>query len=200
MSSFARARARKEKKARNKGYGRGEKVSASIKRNVYRSYVEQLKAEELHRKEVIANLWIIFQYTMIERYRFGAQRLTRLRNKTWGEFEAIMAGNVNVREIDRFLRNDVEFSCGLSAVDKNASRWKQIEDQAIREVSAAFLMALLDEFYIKAKGLENICHYAFDLNYKLLAGEISYKDMEKRIIKVMSRKIPEKRVLSEVAM
>ena len=200
MSSFARARARKEKKARNKGYGRGEKVSASIKRNVYRSYVEQLKAEELHRKEVIANLWIIFQYTMIERYRFGAQRLTRLRYKTWGEFEAIMAGNVNVREIDRFLRNDVEFSCGLSAVDKNASRWKQIEDQAIREVSAAFLMALLDEFYIKAKGLENICHYAFDLNYKLLAGEISYKDMEKRIIKVMSRKIPEKRVLSEVAM
>jgi hypothetical protein len=61
-------------------------------------------------------------------------------------------------------------------------------------------MALLDEFYIKAKGLENICHYAFDLNYKLLAGEISYKDMENRIIKVMSRKIPEKRVLSEVAM
>ena len=200
MSSFARARARKEKKARNKGYARGEKASASIKRNVYRSYVEQLKAEELHRKEVIANLWIIFQYTMIERYRFGAQRLTRLRNKTWGEFEAIMAGNVNVREIDQFLRNDVEFSCGLSAVDKNASRWKQIEDQTIRELSAAFLMALLDEFYIKAKGLENICHYAFDLNYKLLAGEISYKDMEKRIIKVMSRKIPEKRVLSEVAM
>ncbi len=200
MSSFARARARKEKKARNKGYARGEKVSSSINRNVYRSYVEQLKAEELHRKEVIANLWIIFQYTMIERYRFGAQRLTRLRNKTWGEFEAIMAGNVNVREIDQFLRNDVEFSCGLSAVDKNTSRWKQIEDQAIRELSAAFLMALLDEFYIKAKGLENICHYAFDLNYKLLAGEISYKDMEKRIIKVMSRKIPEKRVLSEVAM
>ena len=200
MSSFARARARKEKKARIKGYARGEKVSSSINRNVYRSYVEQLKAEEIHRKEVIANLWIIFQYTMIERYRFGAQRLTRLRNKTWGEFEAIMAGNVNVREIDQFLRNDVEFSCGLSAVDKNASRWKQIEDQAIREVSAAFLMALLDEFYIKAKGLENICHYAFDLNYKLLAGEISYKDMENRIIKVMSRKIPEKRVLTEVAM
>ena len=200
MSSFARARARKEKKARNKGYARGEKVSSSINRNVYRSYVEQLKAEELHRKEVIANLWIIFQYTMIERYRFGAQRLTRLRNKTWGEFEAIMAGNVHVREIDQFLRNDVEFSCGLSAVDKNASRWKQIEDRAIREVSAAFLMALLDEFYIKAKGLENICHYAFDLNYKLLAGEISYTDMEKRIIKVMSRKIPKKRVLSEVAM
>ena len=107
MSSLARARARKEKKARNKGYARGEKVSSSINRNVYRSYVEQLKAEEIHRKEVIANLWIIFQYTMIERYRFGAQRLTRLRNKTWGEFEAIMAGNVNVREIDQFLRNDV---------------------------------------------------------------------------------------------
>jgi hypothetical protein len=200
MSSFARARARKEKKARNKGYARGEKVSSSINRNVYRSYVEQLKAEEIHRKEVIANLWIIFQYTMIERYRFGAQRLTRLCNKTWGEFEAIMAGNVHVREIDQFLRNDMKFSCGLSAVDKNASRWKQIEDRAIRELSAAFLMALLDEFYIKAKGLENICHYAFDLNYKLLAGEISYKDMKNRIIKVMSRKIPEKRVLSEVAM
>ncbi|WP_173443363.1 hypothetical protein [Selenomonas ruminantium] len=200
MSSLARARARKEKKARNKGYARGEKVSSSINRNVYRSYVEQLKAEEIHRKEVIANLWIIFQYTMIERYRFGAQRLTRLRNKTWGEFEAIMAGNVHVREIDQFLRNDVEFSCGLSAVDKNASRWKQIEDQAIREVSAAFLMALLDEFNIKSKGLENICHYAFDLNNKLVAGEISYTDMENRIVKVMSRKIPKKRVLTEVAM
>ena len=192
--SFARARARKEKKARNRGYDLGGKASASIKHNVYRSYVEQLKAEENHRKEVIADLWIIYQYAMIERYKFGAARLTRLREKTWGEFEAIMSGNVNVQEIAQFLRTDMDFSCGLTAIDKKASRWKQIEDKAIREVSAAFLMALLDEFGIKSKGLVNICHYAFDLNNKLMAKELSYKDMEERIVKVMSRK-PCSRVL-----
>lgn len=192
--SFARARARKEKKARNRGYARSEKVAAKLRQTQYRSYIQQLRAEENYRKEVIANLWIIYQYTMIERYKFGSGKLTRLREKAYSEFEAIMAGNVNVREIDDFLRNDIKFSCGLSAVDKNASREKQIEDKAIREVSAAFLMACLDEFGIKSKGLVNICHYAFDLNNKLVAREISYKDMENRIVRVMSRK-PCRRVL-----
>ena len=185
---FARARARKEKKARNRGYASSQKVAAKVQHVQYKSYIQQLQAEEIHRKEVIANLWIIYQYTMIERYKFGAQRLTRLREKTWNEFDAIMAGNVNVKEIEHFLRADMDFSCCLSAIDKKASRWKQVEDKAIREVSAAFLMACLDEFDIKSRGLVKICHHAFDLNNKLVAGEITYKAMEERIVKVMSRK------------
>lgn len=185
--SFARARARKEKKARNRGYARSEKVAAKVQHAQYKSYVEQLRDEEIHRQEVIVNLWTMYQYTMIELHRFGSGKLTRLREKAYGEFEAIMKGNVDVREIDQFLRMDLKFSCGLSAVDKNASRWKQIEDKAIREVSAAFFMACLDEFNIKGRGLVNICHYTYKLDAKIKAGEITYKQMSERIAKVMKR-------------
>jgi hypothetical protein len=121
------------------------------------------------------------------KYGFGKDRLNRLRDKTWNEFEAIMSGFVSVPEIDRFLKGDVEFDCGLCTKDPNADRVKQIEDKAIRDLTAAFLMALLDEFNFKGKKLKNICNAAFSINDKIMNGELRYSDIRAKLAKVMER-------------
>lgn len=185
--SFARARARKLKKDAGKGDKRAIREVNKAKQTVRMTDAQRFKLENEYRKEVIANLWLIYRYTMHALYGFGRQRQLRLTEKTWNEFEAIMKGNINVVEIDQFLRSEVKFSCGLSVIDKNASRDKQIEDKAIRDLSAAFLMALLDEFNFKSRRMVKICKYAFEINKKIMNGEITYPFMRVKIKKVMER-------------
>ena len=155
--SLARARARKLKKQASAGDKRAKREVVRAEQNISLSYAKRYRIEQAYRKEVINNLWLIYRYTMHVKYGFGKDRLNRLRDKTWSEFKAIMSGYVSVPEIDRFLKSDIKFDCGLCTKDPKADRTKQIEDKAIRDLSAAFIMALLDEFDYKGKKLKKIC-------------------------------------------
>jgi hypothetical protein len=185
--SLARAMARKRKKAMNVGTEKGCKGGMRILYDVKQSYVKQLRIDEDYRADVIANMWLIYRYTMHKRYGFGKQRLIRFRDKAWSEFESIVAGNVNVREIEQFLRSEINLSCALSSKDPYADHYKQIEDRAIREVSAAVLMALIDEFGFGSRRLETVCHYAFEVSDKIERLEITYKQIRDEMEKVMER-------------
>jgi hypothetical protein len=109
--SLARARARKLKKQANKGDKRAKRDIVRAEQNIELSYAKRYRIEQAYRKEVINNLWLIYRYTMHVECGFGKDRLNRLRDKTWSEFEAIMSGYVSVPEIDRFLKSDIKFDC-----------------------------------------------------------------------------------------
>jgi hypothetical protein len=185
--SLARARKRKLAKKANKGTELAKHRIAHADKTIGMSYVERYKIELAYRKEVINNLWLIYRYVMYEKYGFGREGQIRLRDKTWNEFEAIMAGYVSVPEIDKFFKEEIDFDCGLCTMDPKADRQKRIEDIAIRDLSAAFLMALLDEFNYKAKKLVKICHYTFVINDKILKNELTYDDIQEKLNKVMER-------------
>ena len=185
--SLARARARKLKKQANKGDKLAKRSAIRASLNVEMSYAKRYRLEQIYRKEVLENLWLIYRYTMHVKYGFGKNRLNRLRDKTWNEFESIMSGFVSVPEIDRFLKSDIEFDCGLCTRDPKADRVKQIEDKAIRDLTAAFVMALLDEFGYKGKKLEKICHAAFEINDAIMNGTLTYTEIRQALAKTMER-------------
>ena len=185
--SLARARARKLKKQASADDKRARREVVRAEQNISLSYAKRYRIEQAYRKEVINNLWLIYRYTMHVKYGFGKDRLNRLRDKTWNEFEAIMSGYVSVAEINNYLKQDIDFDCGLCTKDPKADRTKQIEDKAIRDLSAAFMMALLDEFNYKGKKLKKICQYAFDINDKIMNGELRYSDIRSKLAKVMER-------------
>lgn len=185
--SLARARARKLKKQAKTGDKLSKNGLARADRAIGLSYVQQYRLEEKYRKDVIADLWLIYQYVMHERYGFGKERLIRMRNKTWNEFESIMQGYISIPEIDKFFKEEIDFDCGLCKIDPKADRQKKIEDKAIRDLSAAFLMAILDEFNFKAKRLVKVCHYTFEINDKILSGEITYDEIRAVLNKAMKR-------------
>lgn len=188
MGSFARARARKEKKAARVGNERGVKQAAKVQRSVKGAYVYQLRYDTAVRKEALSNLSAVFMYAMHEKYGFGAGYLERLRNKMQSVFDSIVAGNVSVEEIAKFLHDEIKLDCGVDTHDPKADHHRQIEFKAVKEMSAAFLMALLDEFGFKKKRLGDAYIHCAELSDRLSRNEITYPKIRAEIEEVFKRK------------
>lgn len=189
MARFARKKSRSLKDKAHKGERRNQRAAKRAEQNIRLTDAQRLLAERGYRMSIIEDTWLIFRYVMHEKYRFGRSKIVRLREKTYNEFESIIKGYVTVKEIDKFLIEEMDFSCGLSADKKAKTKEEEIEDRAIVEVTGATLMALIDEFGFKGKKLENFCRAAFAANDKLKTGEITYKEMRTKMNKVMTRGI-----------
>lgn len=187
MGSFARRRKRKENKAINRGEKKAKKAAKVLRADMARTYAEQLRMDMECRRNAISNLIDIFMMTVHERYGFGRQRILRLRDKMQSEFDAILSGNISVKEIDQFLEEEIDLEAGLSKKYKSAGHYESIEDRVVREVTAAFLMAMLDEFGYKGNALMKTCHHAFRINDKLESGELTYPQIREKLHKVMKR-------------
>lgn len=188
MGSFARARARKEKKAARVGNERGAKQAVRVQRSVKGAYVYQLRYDTAVRKEALRNLSAVFMYAMHEKYRFGAGYLERLRNKMQSVFDSIVAGNVSVEEIAQYLHDEIKLDCGVDTQDPKADHHRQIEFRAVKEMSAALLMALLDEFGFKAKRLGDAYLHICELSDKINRKEITYAEIRAGLEEVFKRK------------
>jgi len=187
MGSFARSRKRKEHKAINKGYNKAKKAAKAARKGIARTYAEQIRDDMLCRKNAISNLTSIFMLTVHERYGFGRGRILRLRDKMQSEFDAIISGNVNIKEIDQFLMDEVKLEAGLTKNCKFNNHYEAIEGRAVREMTAAFLMAMLDEFGYKGNAMMKTCRHAFRINDKLESGELTYPQIREKLQKVMDR-------------
>lgn len=187
MSSLARHRKRKFDKARRKGDEKGVKDAMNVRQSMARTYAQQVIADKMCRREAIANLTDIFMLTVHEKYGFGRDRILKLRDKMQSEFDAILSKNVTVQEIDDFLKKEVKLDAGLTRKYSNLSHYEIIEDRATKEMSAAFIMAMLDEYNHKGKSLANACRYAFSINEKLNKKELTYTQIRARLQKVMDR-------------
>jgi hypothetical protein len=187
VARFARKKSRNLKDKAHKGERRNQRAAKRADQNIRLTDAQRILVEREYRMEVIADIWLIFRYVLHEKYHFGRERLVRFREKAYSEFESIIKGYVTVKEIDRFLLTEMEFSCDLSSTRKAKSKEEEIEDKAIVEVSGAVLMALIDEFNFKGKKLENFCRAAFAVNNQLERGELTYREMREKMNKVMSR-------------
>ena len=188
MGSFARARARKEKKAARVGNERGIRQAERVQRSVKGAYIYQLRYDKAVRKEALSNLSAVFMYAMHEKYGFGAGYLERLRNKMQSVFDSIVAGNVSVEEIAQYLHDEIKLDCGIDTQDPKADHHRQIEFKAVKEMSAAFLMALLDEFCFKAKRLGDAYMHVCEVSDRLNRKEITYPKIRAKLEEVFKRK------------
>jgi hypothetical protein len=139
------------------------------------------------RKNTLHNLSACFLLATNEKYGFGRGKLLRLRDKMQSEFDAITGRNVTIKEIDEFLMAELKLDAGLSKKYTSANHYESIEDRVVREMTAAFLMAMLDEFGHKGNALMKTCHHAFRINDKLESGELTYPQIRARLQKVMKR-------------
>jgi hypothetical protein len=184
--SFARARARKHKKAVGAGVTKAQKQIDRANRGVKQTYVYQMAYDHAVRKTALENLSAVFLYAMHEKYQFGAGRLARLRDKMQSEFDAIIAKNVSVEEISEYLTNEIGLYCG-EGTPNDKSRQRLIEFKAVKEMSAAFLMALLDEFGYKKKRLGDAYMHCADLSVRLDEKKITYDEIREKIKEVFRK-------------
>ncbi|MBR1695776.1 MAG: hypothetical protein IJ709_10330 [Selenomonas sp.] len=184
---FAKKMQRKLKKKAQKGDKNAIREYNIANAAVKESYVMQLKRDRNCRKEAIHNLTASFLLAMHEGYGFGAGRLKRLQQKMQSEFDAITAKNVSIEEVAEFLRDEIGLDVDIAASDPNAGHYRKIEFKAVQEMSAAFLMAMLDEFNFKKKRLGAAYDYVAALSEKANAGEITYDEITQKVNEVMCR-------------
>ena len=164
--SFAKKLARNIKKKANIGDKKARKEYAKARRSVKDSYVNQLRRDIDCRKEALHNLSATFLLAMHENEKFGRGRLERLRDKMQSVFDSIIARTVSLEEIAEYLSEEIDLSIGVADKDPKAGHYQQIEFLAVQQMSAAFLMALLDEFDYRKLRLERAYGYVADLSEK----------------------------------
>ena len=165
MGSFARSRARKIRKKAGADDRKTRQEARRIRQNVKEAYVCEWYRGKLTRKQALHNLSACFLLAMNEAFGFGAGKLMQPHDKMQEEFECIVEGNVTVEEISDYLASsEVGLSIGVADKDPKANHYRQIEFKAVKEMSAAFLMALMDEFGFKAKRLAKAYGQVCDLS------------------------------------
>lgn len=184
--SFAKKMARKQKKSIQIGTRKGAREVLRSQQILRETYVQQYRRELMMRKNTLHNLSACFLLATNEKYGFGRGKLLRLRDKMQSEFDSIVAGNVSIQEIAAFLRDEMKMNLGIYN-DPKADTQRRIELQAIKEMSCAYLMALIDEFNFGTKRLGDAYDQAADLSDRVQHGKISYAEIREKIEKIFAR-------------
>lgn len=188
MGSFARARKRKLEKDANKGDRRADRQLKRADKDIKMAYVKDYQQQLIWRRQALLNLSACFMYAMRMNYGWGKKRLMRLRDKMQSEFDAMVAGNVNVVEIGDFLRTEIGLDIDVAALKPGLERKRQIEVKAVQQMSAAFFMGLLDEYGWGKKRLSEAYMHVAKLSDRVSKQEISYEEIRQKVGEVMVSK------------
>lgn len=185
--SFARSRARKNKKQAGGIDKKARQEEQRAKRSVKRACVYELYMGKITRTQALHNLSACFLLSMNECYGFGAGKLMQLHHKMQNEFDCIVGHYVSVAEIERFLADEIGMRTERAENHSKINYYGQIKLKAVKEMSAAFLMALLDEFGFKARRLSRAYAQVCDLSDRVFKKETTYEEIHERLKVIMER-------------
>lgn len=177
--SFAKKMARsREKKAGNKI----SKQTKRVERDVRRAYIRQNVTDTITRAQAVQNVMTILMTAAHETFGFGTKRLTRIYNRMKSQVSCIQTGYVTVNEICQILRDEAKLDI-RDCRNPKVSHQKLIEYKVIDELSAAFLISIMDEYGYKSKLLSRVYSAAGRLSDKLTRHEMEIEDLEEILVK-----------------
>lgn len=180
--SFAKKMARKRNLAMRGDEYKAQKTVNRTERDVRRAYIRQNVEDTITRLEAIQNVEAILLVAAHETFRFAKKRLDRLYARMKSHFECIKSGYVTVEEICQILRDEAKMDIRDSRNPK-VSHQQLIQYKVIDELSAAFLIGLLDEYGYKATLLHRVYSAAAEISEKLDRHELNMQDLENILAK-----------------
>ena len=187
--SFAKKMARKRDLAMRGNEHKAHRIVNRAEHDVKMAYRYQMATDMFVRKTALRNLSAVFLFAMHQYEGFGRSRLERLRDKMQNIFECIIGKYVTLSEIADYLKNDVGLDCGLMTDNPKATHHRKIEFKAVQQMSAAFLMAMLDEFGYKKKRLGKAYGYCAALSDEIGDKKITYDEINEQMVKIMGKKV-----------
>ena len=172
-----------KKIARNREKKAGTKIQKTTKQinrsehDVRRAYIRQNVEDTITRLEAIQNVEAILLVAAHETFRFAKKRLDRLYARMKSHFDCIKSGYVTVEEICQILRDEAKMDI-RDCRNPNVSHQQLIQYKVIDELSAAFLIGLLDEYGYKATLLHRVYSAAAEISEKLDRHEMNIQDLE----------------------
>lgn len=175
--SFAKKLARKRAKADGKKVKSHIKAERRVEKDTRRAYIRQNVSDMVLRMEAVQNVMTILLVAARETFGFGKKRLGVLYKRMKSHSECINTGYVTVADICQILRDEAKLDIRDSREPK-VDRQRRIQYKVIDELSAAFLLSLMDEFGYKGKLLGRVYSKAAQISEKLEAHEMGIADLE----------------------
>lgn len=187
MGSFAKKIGREQRRKNQKFDAIAEysrKKGDSAKRQVMHADSRQYVIDMACRAEAIQNILTIFLASMHAEFGFGKKRLEQLDDKIYSYFNCMKRRYVKLSEMEQILSREADIHLEDDA-NRCASNehYRQISKNVSDELSACFLLALLDGFGFKKKRLLAAYSAAANVASSLKKKELKLDDLKQELIK-----------------
>lgn len=184
MGSFAKKIGREQKRKNQKFSAIAEysrKKGDSARRQVAHADSRQYVMDMACRAEAIQNILTIFLASMHAKFGFGKKRLEQLDDKIFSYFDCMKRKHVKLSEMEQILRQEAELDIHNDG-GKAGEHYRQISEAVRDELSACFLLALLDGFGFKKKRLLAAYSAAGNVASSLKKKELTLDDLKQELI------------------
>ena len=176
MSSIARKLARKAMKM-----AASEKaVATRAHKSIQHATTKQIIRDHGVVSEAYDNLMILFDVSVHRAFGWGAKTRKRLHAKMARHLLCLKKHLVTTLDIERILRD--EAGLDLDKCFKDAGGWthnRRLQYTAMNDMSAIFLLALMDEFGYKKVRLSRVYNVAADIAHQISTGAVEWADVRR---------------------
>lgn len=178
MSSFVKKMARKRAKELKKDGIAAAKRSGRVEKKVRHLTPREIIEDRKTVTEAYNTLTVIFDVAVHRKWGWGKERRARLHKKMAIHLRCLSAGTVKTSDIERIIKTET----GLE-LDKRhlyAEWWdheREIQYRCVDDMSAIFMIALMDEFGYKGKALDSVYDVAAEIAHEIKIGKKTVADL-----------------------
>ena len=171
---IARKRAKELKKTAFAAAGRSGRAEKKVRHLTPREIIEDRKTVT----EAYDTLTVLFDVAVHRKWGWGKERRARLHKKMARHLLCLKDRIVKTSDIERIIKTET----GLE-LDKRhlyAEWWdheREIQYRCVDDMSAIFMIALMDEFGYKGKALDSVYDVAAEIAHEIKIGKKTVADL-----------------------
>ena len=178
MSSFAKKMARKRAKELKKdgiaAAGRSGRVEKKVRHLTPREIVEDHKTVT----EAYDTLTVVLDVAVHRKWGWGKERRARLHKKMAIHLLCLKDRTVKTGDIEHIIKKETGLE--LDKKHLHAEWWdheREIQYRCVDDMSAIFMIALMDEFGYKGKALDSVYDVAAEIAHEIKTGKKTVADL-----------------------
>ena len=178
MSSIARKLARKTMKAAEQKTA----VATRARRSVQHATTKQIIRDHGVVSEAYDNLMILFDVSVHRCFGWGEKTRKRLHAKMARHLLCLKSRMVTTPDIEQILRD--EAGLDLDKCHMQADKWdrqRRLQYSATDDMSAIFLLSLMDEFGYKKVRLSRVYNVAADIAHQVKMGATKWTALKREL-------------------
>ena len=180
MSSFARKARRKNLKTFKRDVDYSVDVGTKAKAAVRHATTQQIIRDHGVVSEAYDNLMVLFDVAVHRAFGWGKKMRTRLHAKMAVHLLCLRGRMVTTGDIEKILRD--EAGLDLDKCHIKAAAWdrdRKLQYSATDDMSAIFLLSIMDEFGYKKVRLSRVYNVAADIAHEISTGAVEWADVRR---------------------
>ena len=178
MSSFAKKMARKRARELKKGGIAAAKRSGRPERKMRHLTPREIVEDHKTVTEAYDTLTVVLDVAVHRKWGWGKERRARLHKKMAIHLLCLKDRTVKTSDIEHIIKKETRLE--LDKKHLHAEWWdheREIQYRCVDDMSAIFMIALMDEFGYKGKALGDVYDIAATIAHELKTGEKTVADL-----------------------